>query len=137
MSLNVPTLHRGCDCTLWHSLVRQLCTVNICTSSLAPRTPPRNVTAMATSPTTISVRWTEVDPIDQNGVIITYEVQYEPLQTFQGQIMTNSVNTSELSITLIDLQEYVNYNITVRAYTVIGAGPYSDPVTILTFQDSK
>ena len=93
--------------------------------------------ATATSPTTISVTWTEVDPIDQNGVIITYEVQYEPLQTFQGQINTNSVNTSNLSVNLTDLQEYVNYNITVRAYTVIGAGPYSDPVTILTLEDSK
>ena len=51
--------------------------------------------------------------------------------------MTNSVNTSNLSISLTDLQEYVNYTISVRAYTVIGAGPYSDPETILTLQDSK
>ena len=104
---------------------------------IAPRTSPRNVVAMATSPTTISVTWAEVNPIDQNGVIITYEVQYEPLETFQGQIMTNPENTSEFSFNLIDLQEYVNYTITVRAYTIIGPGPYSDPITILTLEDGK
>ena len=35
------------------------------------------------------------------------------------------------------LQEYVNYTISVRAYTNAGAGPYSDPVTVLTNEDGE
>ena len=47
-----------------------------------------------------------------------------------GQIATN---VSALSVTLMRLQEYVQLlPVTVRGYTNAGAGPYSDPVTVLT-----
>ena len=41
------------------------------------------------------------------------------------------------SVLLIDLDEYVNYTISVRAFTNAGAGPYSDPVTVLTNEGGK
>ena len=85
----------------------------------------------------IRVSWEEVPAIDRNGEITVYEVQYEPLETFCGQISTSTVNTSMLSINLNGLQEYVDYNISVRAYTSAGPGPYSDPVTEMTDTASK
>ena len=37
---------------------------------------------------------------------------------------------------LTGLEEYVEYNITVRAYTSVGPGPYSDPpITERTMED--
>ena len=94
---------------------------------------------MAESSTTIAVMWEEVPPIDQNGVITIYEVMYTPLETFGGTLESDTVNVSrsELSVNLTGLEEYVNYNISVRAYTSVGAGPYSVAMTVLTLQDSK
>ena len=105
----------------------------------APAEPPQNVVATVLSSTKIEVSWEEVPAIDQNGIITMYEVQYEPLETFGNQIFTETVNitnTSMLNTILIDLEEYVEYNITVRAYTDVGPGPYSDPpITVRTMED--
>ena len=81
--------------------------------------------------------WDEVVPIDQNGVITMYEVMYTPLEDFDGSIMTRTTNGTELSLLLMDLEEYVNYTISVRAYTTVGAGPNSDPVIVLTNEEGK
>ena len=81
--------------------------------------------AMAVSSTEIRVCWDQVPPINQNGEITTYEIQYVPLETFEGQISTNTVNTFNGSVLMTGLEEYVEYNISVRAYTSEGPGPYS------------
>ena len=83
--------------------------------------------------------WEEVPAIDENGVIINYEVRFEPLE-FTETLTTSSVNTTDtidLTVVLRALQEYVEYNISVRAYTSVGPGPYSDPVTQRTLEDRK
>ena len=79
--------------------------------------------------TAIRVNWDPVPAIRENGIITTYEILYDPQETFDGQIPNNvSINTtsgSVLNMTLTSLQEYVVYDITVRAYTSIGFGPYN------------
>ena len=105
-----------------------------------PSNSPQNVSAMVLSSTQIAVSWDEVPVVDRNGVITMYEVQFEPLQTFNETIYTNSVNitnTSMMYTVLMGLEEFVEYNISVRAYTSIGPGPYSTPVTNETETDSK
>ena len=89
---------------------------------------------MATSPTSIAVMWGEVLPRDQNGVITAYEVAYAAMETFGG--VTEKVNVSGLtmSVDLTGLHEFVNYTISVRAFTDVGAGPYTDPVTESTHE---
>ena len=82
------------------------------------------------------VTWDEVPGLDQNGIIIDYEVQIEPLD-FPADIMTNLVTTTNLSILVTGLEEYINYSIAVRAYTSVGAGQYSDPVTERTLEDGN
>ena len=46
--------------------------------------------------------WEEVLAIDENGIIINYEVQYEPLQ-FANMLGTASVNTTNLSVNITEL----------------------------------
>ena len=68
-----------------------------------------------------------------------YEVMYTPLTTFGGQISANTTNVSvsELMVTLPYLQEYVNYSISVRAYTSVGPGNESEAIIELTLQAGK
>ena len=103
----------------------------------APSGYPQNVEPTTISSTEILVSWDEVPAVDQNGIIVLYEVQYETLMTFDGQLMTMAMNTSNTSIVLGGLQEYVEYNITVRAYTSVGPGPFSPGVDNRTFEDGK
>ena len=98
------------------------------------------MTATVLSSTEIEVSWEEVPAISRNGIIIMYEIQYKPLETIDGQISTDTVNITNISILSTDLtglEEFVQYNISVRAYTSVGPGPYSDPVTVRTLEDGK
>ncbi len=83
--------------------------------------------------------WRDVQEIDRNGVIVAYEVLYVPLNQFNGVIVQGvfSVSASNRSTVLRGLEEYVQYNISVRAHTSVGPGPYSTPITEITFQDGK
>ena len=103
----------------------------------APASSPQNVMTTVLSSTEILVNWTEVSEIDQNGMIITYEVMYDPLMTFNGMLSKITVNTTNLSITLNNLQEYVEYNISVRAYTNVGPGPYSLEIVNRTLENGE
>ena len=104
-----------------------------------PASPPDNVKAMADASTTIVVSWDTVPAIDQNGNITMYEVRYEPLQTFGGQIETQTVNVTApgMSVNLTSLQEFVNYSISIRSYTSVGEGPYSTDLVKETLEDGK
>ena len=105
-------------------------------SNPGPATPPQNVSAIARSSTEIMVAWAEVLPIDQNGIITIYEVRYEPLQ-FMESLSTLFTNTTDMAVNLTNLQEYVEYSISVRAYTAIGFGPFSTEITERTFEDGR
>ena len=95
--------------------------------------------ATVVSPTSIMVTWDMVPPIDQNGVITMYEVLYEPQETFNGAIMSNTITVdgTARAVNMTGLEEYVNYTISVRAYTSAGEGPYSEGVVDLTDEDSE
>ena len=80
------------------------------------------------------VTWDVVPPIHENGVITMYEVLYGPQETFDGVIGPLTVNVTVRSSLLIRLQEYVDYTISVRAYTLVGKGPYSDGIVARTLE---
>ena len=102
-----------------------------------PASPPDNVSAVVLSSTSILVSWDVVPPVDQNGIIITYEVLIEPMETFDGNISEQRINSTERSVNITSLQEFVNYSISVRAYTVVGPGNYSDVIVRMTLEDGK
>ena len=118
------------------NLAHHLCIHHISLSTV-PDAPPQNVMTVVLSSTEIQVLWEEVPAINRSGLIITYEVEYVPLENFNGQISTRYINSSQLNTTLTGLQEYVVYNISVRAYTSVGPGPYSDPLTRRTLEDGE
>ncbi len=109
---------------------------NECPLNAAPASPPQNVMTTVLSSTEVQVNWTEVAEIDQNGIITEYEVMYEPLRTF-GVLNTATTTTMNLFTVLYELEEYVEYNISVRAYTNDGAGPYSVGIVRRTFEDGE
>lgn len=98
----------------------------------------QEVVVITTSPTTIHVSWNDVPPIDRNGIQILYEIKYIPMTTFDNAVQAvNSLNTTRREMELNSLQEYVEYNISVRSYTVVGSGPFSVGVTNQTFESGK
>jgi hypothetical protein len=105
--------------------------------SSVPSSPPDNIMAIVLSPTEILVTWDMVPLVDQNGIITLYEVLYVPLETFNETIQANTIEVigTEVSITLTDVQEFINYTISVRAYTIVGEGPYSEEVMVTTLED--
>ena len=102
-----------------------------------PSGSPTITEAMVISPTEIEMSWNEVIPIDQNGIIIMYEVDYQPAQVFNEPMTVDVMNTTNTTILLTNLQESVQYNITVRAYTRIGPGPFSSHVLSFTQEARK
>ena len=82
--------------------------------------------------TSIVVSWGEIPAIDQNGIIITYEILFEQLETFGDLIVEEQYNSTDLSLVITDLQPFVNYSISVRAYTIVGPGNYSSAIIRMT-----
>ena len=95
-------------------------------SHSAPAGAPQNITATALSSTEIRVDWEPVDAIDRNGIITHYEVRFNRT-TFTEILMTNTMNTKTniFNLILTNLKAFVEYTVTVRAFTTAGVGPYS------------
>ena len=105
---------------------------------IAPSGHPQDVRAESTSSTEITVMWNPVPDIERNGIITQYEVVFHSV--FDDGISANvtmSNGSVEQSLPMTGLEEYVQYDITVRAYTVVGHGPFSPAVSNTTFEDSK
>ena len=103
-----------------------------------PSDSPMNVSVTVLNSTAMSVQWNKIDPLHENGHIIMYEISYKPITTFNDLLKTLSENTTgNRSIILVNLQEYVEYAISVRGYTNVGPGPYSIPVSGTTSEDGK
>jgi len=97
-----------------------------------PTSPPDNVMATVLSSTEIMVTWDIVPPIDQNGEITMYEVQYQLLKACDAAVTSQTLITDEHMVMLADLmEEVIGCNISVRAYTKIGEGPYSEEFFIM------
>ena len=57
--------------------------------------------------------------------------------TFDGALMTEYVNTANITTVLANLEEFVEYSIRVRTYTSEGPGPFSPAETARTDEDGK
>ena len=106
--------------------------------STAPASSPSNISAVVLSSTEIMVTWDIIPPIDQNGIITMYEVLYQPLETFNNSLPSSIfMTTTDTSHLISNIEEFVPYNISVRAYTSVGVGPFSEELTATTDEDSK
>ena len=101
---------------------------------LAPSESP-TLTVQSVSTTDIGLIIIAPTPIEQNGPIIAYEIS---IVTFRFSIPSELRNTTDipdgypLTINVIfnasTLQEFVEYNISVRAYTATGPSVFSSIV---------
>ncbi len=79
------------------------------------------------------VTWEEVSKISQNGIINQYEVFLESTQ--EMDVILN-VSHRQLSVNVTELEGSAEYNVSVRAYTSEGPGPYSNSlVQVMTKND--
>ena len=88
-----------------------------------------------TSSTSILVEWDYVPKPDRNGIITSYNITYHSLTENHSNSII--VDFPGRQVTLIGLKEFVNYSITVSASTKIGPGPASEPIAVITGEDSK
>ena len=97
---------------------------------------PPDVQASVLSSTGALVTWELLPAVERNGIITNYNVRLEPLD-FTEELPTIFMNSSNLSAVVTGLEEFVEYNISVRAYTSVGAGPFSPAVINRTFEDGR
>ena len=95
---------------------------------------PQNVTGQNTSSTSILVSWEEVQAELRNGIITGYNITYQSLTENDNGFLQASPNDHLANLT--GLKEFVEYNISVVAFTVKGDGPPS-VIGVRTDQDSK
>ena len=100
-----------------------------------PNAAPSNVQGHNISSTSILVQWGDVPAAAQNGIILGYTVTYKALPG--GPPKAEVVIAPTTETTLTGLNEYTNYSITVFASTVIGGGNVSEPIIVITDEDSK
>ena len=79
--------------------------------------------------------WHEVPTEEQNGIITGYTITYQSQTENDNGIVVAGSDDRQKNLT--NLKEYVNYSIAVSASTVKGAGPDSEPIVVITDQDSK
>ena len=102
--------------------------------SLGPHAPPQKVSENSTTSTSIFVKWNDVAPEDQNGIIRNYTVRYRAVSA-EGPFNTITVIRKEANLTGLIKDE--SYNVSVLATTDKGDGPYSDPEIFATNEDRK
>uniref|UniRef100_A0A3B4EBP9 Sidekick cell adhesion molecule 2a n=1 Tax=Pygocentrus nattereri TaxID=42514 RepID=A0A3B4EBP9_PYGNA len=106
------------------------------TRESVPSSGPANVSAFATTSSSVLVRWGEVPEPDRNGLILGYKVVYREKDSDSAlHFWTVEGNTSH-SVQLTGLDKYVLYEIQVMAFTRIGDGvPSSPPILERTLDD--
>ncbi len=107
-------------------------------SLAAPSGYPQGVRASVVSSTEILISWDEVEVGERNGLITQYEVEYSQSEfTEISEVQMVFVEAPNMEVNLAALKENLEYSVSIRAYTVVGEGPFSPAVTNTTLQDGK
>ena len=92
------------------------------------------MTGQNTSSTSILFSWEEVQAGLRNGIITGYNITYQSLTENDNGIVEAGPDDYQANLT--GLKEFVEYNISVVAFTVKGDGPPS-VIVVRTDQDSE
>ena len=92
------------------------------------------MTGQNTTSTSILVSWEEVESELRNGIITGYTITYQSLTENDNGFVQAGPNDHQANLT--GLKEFVEYYISVVAFTVKGYGPPS-VIVVRTDQDSK
>ena len=102
---------------------------------VVPNAPPANVIGKNVISTSIFVQWDEVPTLNQNGIIVNYTVT--PTELPNVSPIPQVVIAPKRNTTLTGLKKFTTYSITVFASTAEGGGNRSDPIIVITDEDSK
>ena len=122
----------------------QLYSVHNCllhVSHAAPDGAPRKLTANSTGSTTVVLSWQAPHMDEQNGHLLSYILEYSisgsPDAAQEISVPVDSSGGGNQQRVVEGLQPYTIYQFRVRAVNVVGAGPFSNPVVIITLEDGK
>ena len=105
-------------------------------SFLEPSVGPDSVSASQMNKTTFNISWERLPRAKSFGKVILYEVKANLLwkSHFYNWSAHNNVtvNTSSTFVFLPGLLICSEYNVSVRAYTGAGPGPYGEPLELVT-----
>ena len=103
-------------------------------SSSEPSASPQAVSILSTSSHSFTMRWDPLPKRQQNGEIVSYEVQYRE----EGSSSTVVNDTTQgIVYTAEDLTTDRVYQFRVAATTVNGTGPFSDWIDVAIISTGK
>ncbi|KAM9296045.1 protein sidekick-2 [Gastrophryne carolinensis] len=100
------------------------------TRESVPSSGPGNVSALATTSSSILVRWSEIPEPERNGLILGYKILYREKDSDKAPGFWLVEGNASRSVQLGGLGKYVLYEIRVLAFTRIGDGAASSPVIL-------
>ena len=103
--------------------------------SLAPSSPPVNITVSLINGTAFNSTWRIPDEDKHNGILVSVDILLEGKYIDTGITIIVSItayNTSLQTTILSPLQEYVNYSVRFAVRNGVGLSPYSDPIYLRT-----
>lgn len=104
---------------------------DLCT--VVPGAPPRDIQGRAVDSRSIQVSWRPPEQTLQHGDITQYHIKYMANEDLDmDQARTVSVPAATNNYTLDDLHKWTLYSIWMFASTVVGDGPYSEPIQVRT-----
>ncbi|KAL9950698.1 hypothetical protein ACROYT_G043239 [Oculina patagonica] len=97
-----------------------------------PSVAPENVTITNVSETTFNISWASLTRKKSYGEVILYDVKEELMSRAKRRkrspMDSRTVNTKATFVVLYKLELCSRYQLSVRAHTKAGPGPYSQPV---------
>ncbi|XP_071965988.1 protein sidekick-2-like isoform X2 [Antedon mediterranea] len=104
-----------------------------------PTQAPQEVNAYAVNSTSIRMEWKAPDPQTLNGINQGYKMlawlTNQEDQVTIVDVAIDTVNEQQVSY-LTMLKKYTNYEVAVKCYTTPGDGPLSQPIRVLTMEDT-
>ena len=104
-------------------------------NSIAPSSPPQNVMVTGVPRASLNVSWQPPPPIDHNGAITGYIIQYTRVGS--SDPMTMNVSSVTRQVTIPSLTAFVNYSVTVATVNSAGTGRFSDAMVVRSGQDGE
>ena len=105
-------------------------------SSLEPSVGPDKVSFSEVNKTTFNISWAPLTREQSYGTVILYDVKEELVsrgkRRKRSPLNSRTVNATATFVFLHGLQLCSQYNVSVRAYTAVGPGPYGQPVKLVT-----
>ena len=104
--------------------------------SKEPSVGPDNVSFFKMNKTTFNISWAPLTREKSYGKVISYDVKEELLsqgnRRKRSPISSRTLKTTATFVVLFDLLFCSRYNVSVRARTKAGSGPYTQPMVLET-----